>query len=58
MWNDVVELRSFYASPLGAAARQAIGQQLRIMWPDLRGERLLGIGYATPFLTGFRAEAA
>jgi len=58
MWNDVVELRSFYASPLGAAARQAIGQQLRIMWPDLRGQRLLGIGYATPFLTGFRAEAA
>jgi SAM-dependent methyltransferase len=57
MWNDVVELRAFYASPLGQAARQAIGQQLRAFWPDLHGQRLLGIGYATPYLGAFRAEA-
>jgi SAM-dependent methyltransferase len=57
MWNDVVELRAFYASPLGQAARQAIGQQLRVFWPDLRGQHLLGLGYATPYLAAFRAEA-
>jgi len=57
MWNDVVELRAFYASPLGLAARQAIGQQLRSFWPDVRGQRLLGLGYATPYLGAFRAEA-
>ncbi len=26
------------------------------MWPDLRGMRLLGIGYATPFLSAVSAE--
>jgi SAM-dependent methyltransferase len=57
MWNDVVELRDFYASPLGQAARQAIGQQLRAVWPDLRGRRLLGLGYAPHYLGPFRAEA-
>jgi SAM-dependent methyltransferase len=57
MWNDVVDLRAFYAAPLGQAARQAIGGQLRALWPDLRGRRLLGLGYATPFLASFRAEA-
>jgi len=57
MWNDVVELRSFYATPLGQAARQLIGQQMRSLWPDLRGRRLLGFGYATPYLGAFRAEA-
>jgi SAM-dependent methyltransferase len=57
MWNDVVELRSFYASPLGQAARHLIGQQMRKLWPDLRGQRLLGFGYATPYLGAFRAEA-
>jgi len=57
MWNDVVDLQSFYASPLGQWARQAIGQRMREIWPDLRGQRVLGLGYATPYLAAFRAEA-
>jgi SAM-dependent methyltransferase len=57
MWNDVVELREFYASPLGQVARQIIGQKLRDVWPSLRGLQLLGLGYAAPYLAGFRAEA-
>ena len=57
MWNDVVDLRDFYATPLGQAARHFIGQQARSLWPDLRGRRLLGFGYATPYLGAFRAEA-
>jgi SAM-dependent methyltransferase len=58
MWNDVVDLSAFYATLLGQTARQAIGQQLREIWPDLRGRRLLGLGYATPYLALFRTEAA
>jgi SAM-dependent methyltransferase len=57
MWNDVVDLQAFYASPLGQWARQAIGQRIREIWPDLRGQRVLGLGYATPYLAPFRAEA-
>ncbi len=58
MWNDVVDLNAFYATPLGQMARQAIGLQLREIWPDLQGRQLVGLGYATPYLNQFRAEAA
>jgi SAM-dependent methyltransferase len=57
MWNDVVDLQAFYAAPLGQWARQAIGQRMREIWPDLRGQRVLGLGYAAPYLAAFRAEA-
>jgi SAM-dependent methyltransferase len=50
MWSDVVDLRQFYRSPLGQTARRAIRRRLREMWPDVRGESLLSIGYATPYL--------
>lgn len=33
-----------------------IRDAIRGMWPDLRGMRLLGIGYPTPFLTAISAE--
>lgn len=54
---DVVDLRDFYASPLGRTAQRLIGQRLRRFWPDVRGLRVLGLGYATPFLGLFRGEA-
>ncbi len=57
MWTDVVDLRSFYASSLGLLARRLIGLRLRQVWPDLSGYRVLGIGFAAPFLGLFREEA-
>ncbi len=54
---DVVDLRDFYASSLGSIARRMIRRQLRTLWPDLRGMRVLGFGYATPYLTPFVEEA-
>lgn len=57
MWLDVVDLRDFYASPLGQVARRLVRRRLRRMWPDTRGQRVLGIGFATPFLRPFMAEA-
>jgi hypothetical protein len=58
MWTDVVDLRDFYASGLGRVARRMIGRRIRVLWPDLRGLSLLGLGYATPFLGVFRGEAS
>ncbi|GAB6052965.1 methyltransferase domain-containing protein [Magnetospira thiophila] len=58
MWNDIVDLRDFYASDLGHVARRALRLQLRLMWPDVTGMTLLGLGYAAPFLGLFRSEAA
>jgi SAM-dependent methyltransferase len=51
MASDVVDLRDFYRTPLGQVARRMIRRAIQRVWPDLRGMRLLGIGYATPFLS-------
>ena len=56
MASDVVDLRDFYRTGLGQVARRMIRRAIRRMWPDLRGMRLLGIGYATPFLPVIAAE--
>ena len=52
MRRDVLELRQFYATPLGAAAREMIGRKVAEAWGDPRGLDLLGVGYATPYLEG------
>lgn len=58
MRSDVIDLRDFYATSLGMAAKRVVGQRLREMWPDVRGMTVVGLGYAPPFLGAFRAEAA
>ncbi|MGE0565388.1 MAG: methyltransferase domain-containing protein [Pseudolabrys sp.] len=57
MSNDVVDLRNFYGQRLGVVARRFIGRGVRALWRDTRGKRVLGIGYATPYLGLFRGEA-
>ena len=57
MFIDVVDLRNFYAQSLGIVARRFVGRGIRAHWPDARGERIAGIGYATPYLGIFREEA-
>ena len=54
---DVTELRSFYASPLGAVARRVLEGLVTARWGNLVGQSVLGLGYATPFLETARAEA-
>ena len=57
MWVDVIDLRDFYAKPLGRLVRRVLCLQLRTVWPDLAGQRVLGVGFATPFLGQFKGEA-
>ncbi|MDP2697222.1 class I SAM-dependent methyltransferase [Thalassospira sp.] len=57
MPQDVVDLHRFYADRLGQAARRIIRRRLRLMWSDVRGMRVLGFGYATPYLRPFVGEA-
>ncbi|MFO1089036.1 MAG: methyltransferase domain-containing protein [Hyphomicrobiales bacterium] len=54
---DVVDLREFYASPLGQMTRRLVARRIRARWPDMRGgARLLGFGYAIPYLDPWRDE--
>ncbi|HUK09969.1 MAG TPA: methyltransferase domain-containing protein [Stellaceae bacterium] len=57
MYADVVDLRDFYATRLGQVARRMIRRRIRLMWPEVLGLRVLGLGYPTPFLRPFVEEA-
>ena len=57
MYQDVLDLATFYHSPLGHLAARMIRRQVRRLWPDMRGAAMLGIGFATPFLAPFQGEA-
>jgi SAM-dependent methyltransferase len=54
---DVVDLRNFYSQQLGVVARRFIGRGIRKRWANTSGQRVLGIGYAPPYLGLFREEA-
>src|SRR3954454_4024804 len=57
MFLDVVDLRNFYAQPLGTGARRLVGRRIRVRRSDTRAQRVAGVGYATPYLGLFREEA-
>ena len=54
---DVVDLRSFYASPLGQVARRRVSQIVRERWANCVGMSVVGVGYATPYLDMLHGEA-
>ena len=49
MRRDVLELRRFYATPLGKAVREMVGRKLGEAWDNPRDLDVLGVGYPTPF---------
>ena len=57
MRRDVLELRAFYASARGRAAREMVARKLSEAWGDPRGLEFLGLGYATPYLEAVRERA-
>lgn len=50
MYRSVYELKSFYASQQGRLIRRLVGRHIRSMWPDITGMRIMGYGYAAPWL--------
>src|SRR5579885_2229249 len=57
MRRDVLELRQFYASDLGAAARLMVGRKVVEAWGDAHGLDVLALGYATPFVASLMGAA-
>lgn len=53
MWHDVSYLRQFYSTPLGRVAQRLLRQRIRDMWPAVAGQRILAVGYGTPYLLPF-----
>src|SRR6201995_374261 len=54
---DVIDLRDFYSQRLGIVARQLINRGIRQRWPNAQGQRVLGVGYPTPYLGLFREDS-
>jgi SAM-dependent methyltransferase len=52
--ENVRDLAAFYETPLGQLARRAILREIQNFWPDLRNYRLLGYGFALPYMGALR----
>ena len=50
-------LSEFYDSPMGQRTRRLILRRLRQFWPNPKGRRVLGYGFARPYLRAFLPEA-
>jgi SAM-dependent methyltransferase len=57
MYSDIVDLREFYLNPLGQAVRRLLRARLRRIWPNVKGERILALGYGTPLLRPWLGDA-
>ncbi|MEM9855412.1 MAG: class I SAM-dependent methyltransferase [Pseudomonadota bacterium] len=59
MHLDVQTLRNFYyRSSLGRAAQLAMRDQVTTLWPDVKGQAVVGFGFAVPMLRPFLEDAA
>ncbi|MCX8503639.1 MAG: methyltransferase domain-containing protein [Alphaproteobacteria bacterium] len=54
---DVIDIRSFYAGPLGRVTKHVISDHIRQRWHKTQSLAVLGLGYATPYLDAFVGEA-
>lgn len=51
------DYEDFYLSRTGRLVRDALRQKIRKSWPHAKGARVLGYGFAYPYLDIYRAEA-
>lgn len=57
MLLDSQSLADFYDSSMGVVTRRLVLRRLRRMWPDMKATRLLGYGYAVPYLRSFALDS-
>ncbi|MBD0271050.1 MAG: class I SAM-dependent methyltransferase [Acetobacteraceae bacterium] len=58
MRDENLGLEGFYTTPTGLVAARLLRERLRAFWPSLPRQSVMGLGYASPFLRLWRAEAA
>ncbi|MEJ0061877.1 MAG: methyltransferase domain-containing protein [Alphaproteobacteria bacterium] len=55
---DLVDLRTFYHTPLGQAARRLLRQKMLQFWPSLGGMSVMALGYATVLMRPYVGQGA
>ncbi len=57
MAADAHAAADFYGTARGAVAARLLRDRMLSMWPELRGQSVLGVGYAAPYLRLWREQA-
>lgn len=57
MAADAHAAADFYGTARGAVTARLLRERLTALWPGLRGESVLGIGYTAPYLRLWREQA-
>lgn len=58
MHLDVLDLRQFYyRTRLGRIAQKAVRDQMLGLWPEAKGQTVVGFGFAVPLLRPYLADA-
>ena len=58
MHLDVLDLRNFYyRTPLGRVAQRAVRDRMRHLWPDAKGQTVVGFGFSVPLLRPYLTDA-
>ncbi len=57
MYNSVYDFKSFYNSRSGRLIRRVLSRRIREFWPETKDLRILGCGYAVPYLRMFGEDA-
>jgi SAM-dependent methyltransferase len=57
MIPSAYQLRDFYKSLGGRIVRRLIRERIETIWPDTRFMRVVGSGYAAPYLSSFREKS-
>jgi SAM-dependent methyltransferase len=51
--RDIADLRLFYHGRLGRWVTRRLNRLLRMIWPDVQGQTIVGLGYAAPYLSAW-----
>src|ERR1700722_13477458 len=54
---DALNLGEFYGSEVGRRTRRILLSRVKAAWPNLQGLRVLGYGYAAPYLDALLSQA-
>ena len=58
MVADAQAAADFYGTPWGAMAGALVRERLQLLWPDLTGQAVLGVGFPLPYLRAWQGQAA
>lgn len=57
MYRSVYDFKGFYNMKIGRVARRIMQTRIQEFWPDMKDMRVMGYGYAIPYLAGMSAQA-